>query len=245
MTKATDRDRNCIRSRGAEIPAEGIDRILAETKLSYSEDTRQLAISRISKNEIARNFDAWQGAYVHNKNPSDALKDVKSARKHCAALLDLLEGERTWTPRKWDFRINVLESMQECPKGTIPDIDDVTQQVSRFCWVLNATEEQVALQVGGKAARERDGDLDWLVNKLAEDFETIFKRSPTVNNRPAEGGGHNTPFLRFAAQTMREIALLGYDIKPASMTVDAIRKRFNQHQRIKAKRDKSKQEESE
>lgn len=209
------------------LPADAIERILKKTDLCVSNEIKKTAQEKFNQPQFLHEFYVHKNALTIDKNPSQTKKDISSALKSCKALYDLFIGKDMDEDRFIDFKYVYKYGKDKFGADYAPNTEKVAEFLKHLEFVLRQALEFNETRIGSTPTHTADSHLDCLVLELAEIFQEIYSRMPTVNSKPTEGK-HNSPFLRFASQTMQELSKLEcYDLSEASCTTDAIRKRLN------------------
>lgn len=208
------------------LPADVIERILDKTGLEISNEIKKSAEKKFNQSKFLRDFYMYQNALAIDGKPSKTAKDITKALKSCEFLYGLFTGKNMDEDRAIDFKYVYKYGKDKFGADYVPDTEKVAGFLKRLEFVLHQALEFNDTRIGNTPAHTTDFHLDWLVLELSKIFQEIYNRKPTINSKPTEGK-HNSPFLRFASQTMQELSKFEcYDLPKESCTIDAIRKRF-------------------
>jgi len=219
-----------------DLTTGAVIRILEATGLEITDDIRENAERLFlekgpPEKGLLLKFHILSDAFVADANPTQTKKDIERALRACDTLYNIFTRKEMDKNRASELVYIYTQARNKFGMDYVPGCDELSTQIKHLEFVLREALRINEPRIGKQPARTTDSELDWLVSRLSAMFKEIFGRTPAIDSRPGKDRSRNSPFLRFALQSMSEIADLGYDIKKKSLTFEAIRKRLK---RIKA-----------
>lgn len=207
------------------LKSAALERIIKHTKIPLTKEIEEKAKLHLGGRRFIDDFNLWHYGFTANRSPTKTGKDIGSAIIGCKKLNNIISRQNMNDEDSNDFAYIYNLSRNEFGNNYIPKIEETVSFLRRLEFVLKKAEEINTLRKGKNSAHTEDFSMNRLMDKLMFIFQEIYKRKPTINSKPSNGGKNNSPFLRFSSQTIKEISALGYDIDEKSYTVDAIRQR--------------------
>ncbi len=222
LRKASDRN----------LSMDAVERILDKTGIEITDTIQQKAKRIFIESGFIGEFRMWRNGYTADEKPSDTALYIKKALSSCQKLYLALSGEQADDNLFSDFNFLYKTSKEKFGEGYVLETRQLLEQLKNLEFIFQEMAQHNEQNIGKNSPNNQDSVLNWLLETVYGFFHEIYDRKPTINSRPNEGTDLDTPFLRFASQTLAEIDSLGFDINKKSQSYEAIRSRIKRNQSV-------------
>lgn len=208
-----------------------IDNILKATGLPSAGETPERLKENFMRHEVLDNFLLIESAFIADKSPSETRKKIESMTsnigkviKYTSKIQGFLDSNKTDLDELADFRYVYEQGRKNISHA--PSLKEFLNISEKMVAVLEFVKTKNEQRIGKSPSHIGKDEHNYLIMVLSEIFLDVYKRKPTVDSKNRDDA-HESYFLRFSSQTMKEMQALGFEIKNMSMTYDALRDRYN------------------